>query len=48
MEKIELQDVIDACEYNYLFFAYNDETNTVRYIAEYGYKNDPYHLQLEW
>lgn len=41
-------DVIDMCEYNYLFFAYNDETHTVRYIAEYGYKNDPYHLQLEW
>ena len=41
-------DVIDTCEYNYLFFAYNDETHTVRYIAEYGYKNDPYHLQLEW
>ena len=41
-------DVIDMCEYNYLFFAYNDETHTVRYIAEYGYKDDPYHRQLEW
>lgn len=41
-------DVIDMCEYNYIFFAYNDETHTVRYIAEYGYKADPYHLQLEW
>ncbi len=41
-------DVIDMCEYNYLFFAYNDETHTVRYIAEYGRKDDPYHRQLEW
>ena len=34
--------------YEYLFFAYNDETHTVRYIAEFGYKTDPYHLQLDW
>ncbi len=34
--------------YYYLFFAYNDETQTVRYIAEFGYKADPYHLQLDW
>lgn len=34
--------------YYYLFFAYNDETQTVRYIAEFGYKDDPYHLQLDW
>lgn len=34
--------------YYYLFFAYNDKTRTVRYIAEFGYKADPYHLQLEW
>lgn len=34
--------------YYYLFFAYNDETQTVRYIAEFGYKAEPYHLQLEW
>lgn len=36
------------CDYTYLFFAYNDKTQTVRYIAEFGYKADPYHLQLEW
>ncbi len=41
-------DVIDMCEYNFIFFAYNDETHTVRYIAEYGYKDTPYHRQLEW
>ena len=35
-------------DYNYLFFAYNDKTQTVRYVAEFGYKTDPYHLQLEW
>lgn len=34
--------------YYYLIFAYNDETRTVRYIAEFGYKTDPYHLQLDW
>ena len=34
--------------YYYLFFAYNDKTQTVRYIAEFGYKADPYHLQLDW
>lgn len=34
--------------YYYLIFAYNDETQTVRYIAEFGHKTDPYHLQLEW
>ncbi len=39
---------VDMCDYNYLFFAYNDKTQTVRYIAEFGYKADPYHLQLEW
>lgn len=42
-------DVTEAmCDYEYLFFAYNDETHTVRYIAEFGYKTDPYHLQLDW
>ncbi len=39
---------VDMCDYNYLFFAYNDKTQTVRYIAEFGYKADPYHLQLDW
>lgn len=34
--------------YYYLIFAYNDETRTVRYIAEFGYKTEPYHLQLDW
>ena len=34
--------------YYYLCFAYNDKTQTVRYIAEFGYKADPYHLQLDW
>ncbi|MBO5334028.1 MAG: hypothetical protein J6B37_07960 [Clostridia bacterium] len=43
------RDVTEAmCDYEYLFFAYNDETHTVRYIAEFGYKTDPYHLQLDW
>lgn len=41
-------EIMDGCEYNYLFFAYNDETHTVRYIAEYGYKDSPYHLELDW
>lgn len=40
--------VVAMCDYNYLFFAYNDKTQTVRYIAEFGYKEDPYHLQLDW
>lgn len=44
-----IQDEADALlDYCYLFFAYNDKTQTVRYIAEFGYKTDPYHLQLEW
>ena len=43
------EDEADALlDYCYLFFAYNDKTQTVRYIAEFGYKADPYHLQLEW
>ena len=43
------EDEADALlDYCYLFFAYNDKTQTVRYIAEIGYKADPYHLQLEW
>ena len=43
-----IDDEIFMLDYNYIFFAYNDKTHTVRYIAEYGYKADPYHLQLEW
>lgn len=43
------EDEADALlDYCYLFFAYNDKTQTVRYIAEFGYKADPYHLQLDW
>ncbi len=38
--------------YYYLLFAYNDETNTVRYIASYamdtGGTEEPYFLELEW
>ena len=34
--------------YRYLLFAYNDETQMVRYCAEVGGRTDPYHLQLEW
>lgn len=45
--KIE-EDADVMLDYNYLFFAYNDKTHTVRYIAEYGYKDSPYHLKLEW
>ena len=41
-------EIMNGCDYNYLFFAYNDETHTVRYIAEYGHKDSPYHLELEW
>ena len=41
-------EAVALLDYCYLFFAYNDKTQTVRYIAEFGYKADPYHLQLEW
>lgn len=38
--------------YYYLIFAYNDTTNTVRYIASYamdtGGSEDPYFLSLDW
>ena len=35
--------------YYYLFFAYNDNTKTVRYIFASGSDtNTPYHLSLEW
>ena len=42
------EDADVMLDYIYLFFAYNDKTHTVRYIAEYGYKDSPYHLKLEW
>ena len=45
---VHFKSSVDMCDYNYLFFAYHDKTQTVRYIAEFGYKEDPYHLQLEW
>lgn len=41
-------EAVALLDYCYLFFAYNDKTQTVRYIAEFGYKADPYHLQLDW
>ncbi len=42
------EDADVMLDYSYLFFAYNDKTHTVRYIAEYGYKDSPYHFKLEW
>lgn len=47
-----LEDAADLTHYYYLLFAYNDTTNTVRYIASYGMdtggSENPYFLELEW
>lgn len=47
-----LEDAATLDNYDYILFAYNDKTSTVRYIVSYsvdwGDSIDPYFLSLEW
>lgn len=51
-EEIDKDSDSDFCEsYKYLFFAYNDKTQTVRYVFAAGHKQEigtPYFTHVEW
>ena len=50
--EVDKEQSDDFCEYyEFLFFAYNDKTNTVRYIfasGEEDYTSTPYFTDVEW